>query len=90
MILTRRCRRLEAARAANRVADEARKKKKDAEKAKQEVWERVKLQHRKRWQGSDEEAMEDDNDDGDDVNNEKEEEEEWDNIAWDELACDNV
>jgi hypothetical protein len=33
-------------RAVNHVADEARKKKKDAEKAKKEAWERAKLQ---RW-----------------------------------------
>jgi hypothetical protein len=67
----------------------ASKKKKDAEKAKKEVCECAKLQHKKCWQGSDDEAMDDDDDDDADAD-EDEEEEGWDDIPWDELACDDV
>lgn len=52
---------------------------------KKEARECAKLQHWKRRQGSYEVVAEDDDDeDGDD-----EEEEGWDDIPWDELACDD-
>jgi hypothetical protein len=42
----------------------------------------------KHWQGSDKEVAEGDDNDNN-VEEEEEEEEEWDDIPWDELACDN-
>jgi hypothetical protein len=66
---------------ANYATDEARKMKKDAKKAKKEVWVLMKLQRGKRRQGSDEEVEEEDDDD--------DEEEEGDDIPWDELAHDD-